>query len=99
MSEGAVRLPGIERGKPVRLTLNGRAIPAFEGETVATALLADGQWTLRHTNRHETPRGVFCGMGVCFDCMMIIDDRPGTRACVTSVRDGMRVETGKPTGG
>ena len=39
------------------------------------------------------PRGVFCGMGVCFDCLVVIDGEPSRRACVTFVTEGMRVET------
>ena len=39
-----------------------------------------------------SPRGLFCGMGLCFDCLVCVDGRPGVRACVTAVRDGMRVD-------
>jgi predicted molibdopterin-dependent oxidoreductase YjgC len=39
-----------------------------------------------------SPRGLFCGMGLCFDCLVCVDGHPGVRACVTTVRDGMRVE-------
>jgi len=41
------------------------------------------------TTRAGDPRGLFCGMGVCFDCLVIVDGVPGTRACVTWARDGM----------
>jgi len=52
-----------------------------------------GRRTARFAPRTEAPRSLFCGMGVCFDCVMEIDDRAGTRACMTLVRPGMRVVT------
>ncbi len=51
-----------------------------------------GELALRTTAGGE-PRGVFCGMGVCFDCLVVVDGVPSTRACVTWVRDGMAVAT------
>ncbi len=92
MGEG--RLPGaIERGRPVTLDVDGAPLEAFCGESVAAALLAAGRRTLRTTSRRGEPRGLFCGIGLCFDCVMTIDGRPNVRACRTPVRDGMRVRT------
>jgi predicted molibdopterin-dependent oxidoreductase YjgC len=88
-----VRLPlhqGLERGPAVSLTVDGRTVSAFEGESVATVLLAEGHAATRFT-QGGSPRGVFCGMGVCFDCLVVVDGVPNTRACVTWVREGMRV--------
>ena len=88
-----VRLPlhhGLERGPAVALTLDGRPGTAYEGESVATVLLAAGRLTTRFT-QGGAPRGVFCGMGVCFDCLVVVDGVPNTRACVTWVREGMQV--------
>jgi D-hydroxyproline dehydrogenase subunit gamma len=48
---------------------------------------------LRVSQRTGQPRGLFCGMGICFDCLVEIDGRTGVRACIESVRAGMRVET------
>jgi D-hydroxyproline dehydrogenase subunit gamma len=87
------RLPlkgGFERGPAVSLTLDGRPVTAYEGESVATLLLAEGHVATRFTRSGE-PRGVFCGMGVCFDCLVVVDGIPNTRACVTWVREGMAV--------
>jgi len=75
----------------VVLTLDGRPVTAFEGESVAALLLAEGIVATRLTRGGE-PRGVYCGMGVCFDCLVVVDGVPNTRACVTWVRDGMTVE-------
>lgn len=84
---------GVERGRSLSFLFDGEPIAAFEGETVAAALLAAGRRVLRTTPVTQTPRGVFCGMGVCFDCLVVIDGQPSRRACVTFARDDMRVET------
>ncbi len=82
--------PELERGPRVEILLDGRAVEAHEGETVAAVLLAEGEIRTRRTVKGE-PRGVFCGMGVCFDCLVVVDGVPNTRACMTWVRDGMEV--------
>jgi len=82
---------GLERGARVVVTLDGRPVIAYEGESVAALLLAEGITATRVTRGGE-PRGVYCGMGVCFDCLVVVDGVPNTRACVTWVRDGMNVE-------
>jgi predicted molibdopterin-dependent oxidoreductase YjgC len=81
------------RGRPLRFTFDGREVLAYEGETVAAALLAAGQRVLRLTGRRGEPRGLFCGMGVCFDCLVQVDGRPNVRACQTPAAEGLRVET------
>lgn len=85
---------GVKRGRPLQLYFEGMEIGAFEGETVAGALLAAGIRTLRHAETGGDPRGLFCGMGVCFECCMMIDGRANIRACMTPVRQGMRVRAG-----
>ena len=82
--------PELERGPRVEIHLDGRAVEAFVGETVATVLLAAGDIATRTTVKGES-RGIYCGMGVCFDCLVVVDGVPNTRACMTWVRDGMRV--------
>jgi predicted molibdopterin-dependent oxidoreductase YjgC len=87
--------PGLSRGPEVTVSLDGRPVVAHVGETVATVLLAEGVVATR-TTTGGAPRGVFCGMGVCFDCLAVIDGVPNTRTCMTWVRDGMviRRQTG-----
>ena len=85
-----MRLP-VERGPALTVSLDGRAVTAYEGETVATVLFAEGVIATRTTVAGE-PRGVFCGMGVCFDCLVVVDGVPNTRACMTPVVAGMRVQ-------
>lgn len=89
-----VSLPaGVTRGERLVFRLDGKEVVAFRGETVAAALFASGHRTLRATARRQEPRGVFCGMGVCFDCLMVIDGQPSQRACMTLVAPGMDVQT------
>jgi D-hydroxyproline dehydrogenase subunit gamma len=87
------RLPdtaALRRGPQVDLTIDGRPCTAYVGESVAAALLADGTGDLStRTTSAGDSRGLFCGMGVCFDCLVVVDGVPGTRACVTWVREGM----------
>lgn len=77
---------------------NGKKIPAVTGEPIAAALLAAGIRIMRYTEKKNQPRGIFCGIGRCNDCKMIVDGVPNTRTCVTPVREGMVVETQKGLG-
>jgi aerobic-type carbon monoxide dehydrogenase small subunit (CoxS/CutS family) len=74
------------------IEVDGEPVPAFAGETVATVLLALGRRTFRHTER-GAPRGLFCGMGVCFDCLVMVDGIENVRACMTPVAEGMVITT------
>lgn len=83
---------GLTRGSAIRILIDGEELQAYEGETIAAALLAAGRRILRRTSTGE-PRGVYCGMGVCFDCVMTVNGTPNTRACQTRVEAGMTVRT------
>jgi aerobic-type carbon monoxide dehydrogenase small subunit (CoxS/CutS family) len=83
---------GIERGAALTFTMNGVAVQGYEGETIATALLAAGRAALRVTLT-GAPRGIYCGRGICHDCLVTVDGEPNVRACVTVVRSRMCVET------
>jgi D-hydroxyproline dehydrogenase subunit gamma len=90
---GARRITsGVQRPEPVEIYVDGTGVAAFEGESVATALLAAGVRAFRRTPS-GTPRGPFCNMGACFDCLVTIDGEPFQRACRSPVQAGMRVET------
>jgi predicted molibdopterin-dependent oxidoreductase YjgC len=73
----------------VTFTFAGRTLAAREGQTVAAALATAGVRAWRTTRGGMRPRGVFCGIGACFDCLLTIDGRPAQRACLVPVRDGM----------
>lgn len=78
--------------RKVTLYYNGEPIEAVEGEPIASALINAGIKAFRTTAKKHEPRGIFCAIGRCTDCMMIVDGIPNTRTCVTKVKDGMRVE-------
>jgi aerobic-type carbon monoxide dehydrogenase small subunit (CoxS/CutS family) len=86
------RMDNAHGKRPVEFFFNDQKFEAHEGESVAAALLAAGQRTLRKTPRREESRGLFCGMGICYDCVVCIDGQPNRQACLTPVTDGMRVE-------
>lgn len=91
--ESARIIRGVTRGSQVEIFVDGEPIQAFEGESVAAALLASGRRTLRTTARLHEPRGMYCGIGLCFDCVMMIDGKPNVRTCQAAVRAGMRIES------
>src|SRR5215469_5151520 len=77
----------------VALIVDGKPITAREGDSVAAALLAAGIAACRATPVSGAPRAPYCMMGVCFECLVTIDDVGSRQACMTRVRPGMRVET------
>lgn len=83
----------VERGPALTIAVDGEPLSAFGGETLAAAMLANGRRTFRFSARGGGPRGLFCGMGVCYECLMVVDGRPNVRACMTPVREGMVAQT------
>jgi predicted molibdopterin-dependent oxidoreductase YjgC len=83
--------PRLQRRR-ITIHFGNRPLLAYEGEPIAAALLAAGAKVFRKTSKRGEPRQLFCGIGRCTDCVMIVDGLPGVRTCVTPVRDGMRVE-------
>ena len=90
MLNGGNRRIGKQTGESFCFEFEGRSLEAWPGETVAAVLIANGCYTLR-TAEDETPRGVLCGIGVCWECRCIIDGRPNTRACMTEAKPKMSV--------
>lgn|SRR5574341_2452110 len=82
----------VERGRAVTILVDGAPLGANEGETIAGALLASGRRAWRRSP-HGQPRGLFCGIGLCFDCLVTVNGTPKVRACLTPVAVGMVVET------
>src|SRR5882672_6189859 len=77
---------------PVRIRFDGTEIEALPGETIAAALAAADIVAVRRA-RSDAPRGPYCGMGVCFDCLVTVDGRPNQRACLTKVASDMDVRS------
>ncbi|MFE0251051.1 (2Fe-2S)-binding protein [Streptomyces sp. NPDC059010] len=85
-------------GPAFTVTLDDREIEARPGQTVAAALWAAGVTSWRSTRSEGRPRGVFCGIGVCFDCLVTVNDRPNQRACLVPLHPGDAIRTQEGTG-
>ena len=77
-------------GKLVHFTYDGKDLQGYEGEPIAVAL---GVMVHRYTAKRHEPRGVFCAIGRCTDCVMVVDGQPNVRTCITPLKEGMKVQT------
>ena len=73
------------------LCFEGEKIPFTDGMSVAAALLKAGVVVFRQTQVGQKPRGPFCMMGACYDCLLVIDGRPNRQGCMTVAQKGMKV--------
>jgi len=76
----------------VTIYLDGEPIPAEPGESVAGVLFRQDDSVCRTTPVHDNPRTPYCMMGVCFDCLAVIDGQASVQSCQVTVQEGMRVE-------
>ena len=79
--------------KLVTIMVDGKEMQAKEGEMILAALIANGKIINRYTAKRNEPRGLFCGIGQCTDCAMVVNGKPNVRTCVTPVKEGMVIET------
>ena len=79
-------------GGKIRFSYEGRELTAQAGDTVAAALLASGESSLRTTPVSGAPRAPYCMMGVCFECLVEIDGKQNQQSCLTRARPGMVVK-------
>ncbi|HEX2912331.1 MAG TPA: (2Fe-2S)-binding protein [Chloroflexia bacterium] len=82
----------VQRGEPFEFTFEGETVMAYPGESLGAALTAAGYSTFRYTRGAHKPRGLFCGIGVCYDCLVVVDNLPNQRACLTPARPGQEVK-------
>ncbi|GAA3030928.1 (2Fe-2S)-binding protein [Streptomyces glomeratus] len=94
----SLRLARSRPGPAFTVTFDGREIEALPGWTVAAALWAAGITSWRTTRHEGRPRGILCGIGVCFDCLVTVNDRPNQRACLVPARPGDVIRTQEGTG-
>jgi predicted molibdopterin-dependent oxidoreductase YjgC len=89
------RLPDLAVSNPnarlLAVTIDGKAFAARDGDTVAATLLAAGMADCRTTPVSGSARGPFCMMGVCFDCLVVIDGQPNQQGCMIPAREGMNI--------
>ncbi|MEU8624671.1 (2Fe-2S)-binding protein [Streptomyces sp. NPDC048669] len=84
---------GAESGPGFEITFDGRPVRALPGQSVAAALWAASVLTWRTTRVNGRPRGAFCGIGSCFDCLVTVNGVPGRRACLLPAGPGDVVTT------
>ena len=82
-----------EKGKLIKFTFDGKEVEGYEGEPIAAALKAAGLMVHRYTKKEHKPRGIFCAIGRCTDCVMVVDGIPTVRTCITPLKEGMVVKT------
>ncbi|MDR1217284.1 MAG: (2Fe-2S)-binding protein [Oscillospiraceae bacterium] len=84
--------------REVKFTHDGAELTGYDGEPIAAALRAAGVMIHRYTKKYDSPRGVFCAIGRCTDCVMTVDGVSNVRTCVTALREGMAVDTQRGAG-
>lgn len=82
-----------EEKKVISFTYDGKIMSGLEGEPIAIALEAAGVMIHRYTKKHHEPRGIFCAIGRCTDCVMIVDGKANIRTCITPLKEGMDIKT------
>ena len=75
------------------VTVDGETVAIQPGDTLGACLLRSGRLATRRS-RQGQPRGLYCGIGVCNDCLLTVDGRPNVRACITPALPGATVDTG-----
>lgn len=85
-----LRISTVKRTERIRISVNGRETYAYRGETVLAVLLAAGCRVLRRDKTGQ-PRGAFCGMGICYDCLVTINGIGNMRSCMIEVEEGMEI--------
>ncbi len=93
-----------QKGKRVTFTFDGKILEGYAGEPIAMALKNAGVMIHRYTKKQHKPRGIFCAIGRCTDCVMVVDGQPNVRTCITPLEAGMDIRTqcgvtAKPAGG
>ncbi|MET3803344.1 putative molibdopterin-dependent oxidoreductase YjgC [Nakamurella sp. UYEF19] len=82
----------------IQFSFDGVALTAVEGQSIGAALIAAGHRSWRTTRINGAPRGIFCGIGICFDCLVTVNGRPSRRACLIDVQPGDVVVTQEGAG-
>jgi aerobic-type carbon monoxide dehydrogenase small subunit (CoxS/CutS family) len=83
---------GVTRSPAFQIQVDGQPVAAYPGETLATVLIAAGLRPFRRTLLLGQLRALYCGMGLCFDCLVTVNGRPNIRACLTRAQPGDRVQ-------
>jgi sarcosine oxidase subunit alpha len=85
-----------DKSTAINLTINGNNVRAFEGELISTVLQVEGISIFNRKHKTGKPSGIYCGMGVCYECLVTVNGVPNVRACQTYAKDGMEIITSSP---
>ena len=77
----------------ISFTFNGETFDGEPGQTVAAVLIKSGNRVLRSTRFGGEERSIFCGIGICFDCVVTINGISNQRSCLVEISEGMKVES------
>jgi hypothetical protein len=75
----------------VMVDVEGRQVAVPRNASAATAALIAGLPSTRASPVNGEGRAPYCMMGVCFECLLVIDDEPSQQGCMVTVRPGMRI--------
>ena len=89
----STRIPRINRGIPFKILINGEWVQAYEGETIATVMLAEGIHVFYQNSGGYQPSRLYCGMGICQQCLVTVNDESNCQACKTLAKPGMVIKT------
>lgn len=81
--------------KRINFTFNGEIITCDEGQSIAAAMISRGETVLRKTRIHGDERSIFCGIGICFDCVVTVNGVINQRSCLIEALEGMNVESSR----
>lgn len=85
----------LKNQKQIQFTFDGKTYVGYEGDTIASALLANGMKQLRVHEESSTPRGIYCNIGHCYECRLTVNGESGVRACLTKITEEMVIKSGK----
>jgi aerobic-type carbon monoxide dehydrogenase small subunit (CoxS/CutS family) len=86
------RLENVERGAQFTIQVDDESVLAYHGETLATVLLAAGKMVMRKTFKMHKSRGYYCGMGICHECLVELEDGTRVRSCQTLAEPSMKIK-------
>lgn len=92
-----MRIKNVTKEESGTICVDGVSVPFLRGDTIASACMDAGIRIGRHSQKGEA-RNVFCGMGICFDCLTIIEDQGAARACMTPAIEGMKITSWPESG-
>lgn len=85
----------LEERKTVQFQFDGKTYEGYEGDTIASALMAHGIRTLRLHEESGNPRGIYCNIGHCYECRVTVNEEENVRACITPIKENMVVGSGQ----